>query len=105
MNFSSHFRLNKSQRNGMFFLLLIIVFIQGVWFLTTGVTSAPDTASPMVDLPAAEKTGNDQLKQYPINPNYIDDFKGYMLGMSVEEIDRLFQYRASGKFLNSVQDF
>ncbi|HSQ45431.1 MAG TPA: hypothetical protein VLM44_00785 [Lutibacter sp.] len=28
----SHFRYTKSQRNGIFFLLILIVFLQGIFF-------------------------------------------------------------------------
>jgi DNA uptake protein ComE-like DNA-binding protein len=42
---------------------------------------------------------------YPFNPNFITDFKGYKLGMSVEEIDRLLAYRAQNKFVNSAAEF
>jgi hypothetical protein len=36
---------------------------------------------------------------YPFNPNFITDYKGYKLGMSVQEIDRLHQYRAQNKYV------
>jgi hypothetical protein len=36
---------------------------------------------------------SNQPKVYPFNPNFITDFKGYKLGMSTEEIDRLLDYR------------
>lgn len=42
---------------------------------------------------------------YPFNPNFITDFKGYKLGMSVEEIDRLLAYRKLNKFVNSASEF
>jgi len=42
---------------------------------------------------------------YPFNPNFISDHKGYRLGMSVKEIDRLLAYRKSGKFVNSAREF
>ena len=44
-------------------------------------------------------------KKYPFNPNFITDYKGYVLGMSNEEIDRLLQYRKEGKWINSATDF
>jgi DNA uptake protein ComE-like DNA-binding protein len=44
-------------------------------------------------------------KIYPFNPNFITDFKGYKLGMSVEQIDRLLAYRKQGKFANSAKEF
>lgn len=44
-------------------------------------------------------------KIYPFNPNYITDFKGEQLGMSLDEIDRLLAFRQTGKFANSAKDF
>ena len=41
----------------------------------------------------------------PFNPNFITDYKGYMLGMSVDEIDRLHKFRDTGKFINSAKEF
>jgi len=41
----------------------------------------------------------------PFNPNFITDFKGYKLGMSVEEIDRLLAFRNQNKFVNSAAEF
>ena len=42
---------------------------------------------------------------YPFNPNFISDQRGYFLGLSPKEIDRLQAYRAKGKWLSSIQDF
>jgi competence ComEA-like helix-hairpin-helix protein len=42
---------------------------------------------------------------FPFNPNYITDFKGYSLGMSNEEIDRLHAFRESNKWVNTAKDF
>ena len=44
-------------------------------------------------------------KIYPFNPNFITDFKGYKLGMTVEQIDRLLAFRKQGKFANSAKEF
>lgn len=48
---------------------------------------------------------NSKQKIYPFNPNFITDYKGYTLGMSVEEIERLHTFRAQNKWVNSIQDF
>lgn len=48
------------------------------------------------------KTSN---KIYPFNPNYITDYKGYTLGLSTVELDRLFAFRNRGKFVNSAREF
>jgi DNA uptake protein ComE-like DNA-binding protein len=42
---------------------------------------------------------------YPFNPNYLSDYRGYVLGMSPEEIDRLLAFRKQGRFLKSVVEF
>jgi competence ComEA-like helix-hairpin-helix protein len=44
-------------------------------------------------------------KIYPFNPNFITDFKGYKLGMSTAEIDRLLAFRKTNKYVNSAQEF
>ena len=36
------------------------------------------------------------------NPNYISDYKGYELGMSLAELDRLHKFRASGNYIYSA---
>jgi len=51
---------------------------------------------------ASEK---DTVRIYPFNPNFITDFKGYTLGMSVEEIDRLHNFRSKEEFVNSAKEF
>ncbi len=49
--------------------------------------------------------GEDTYKMYPFNPNFINDFKGYKLGMKVAEIDRLLAFRKTNKYVNSAQEF
>ena len=44
-------------------------------------------------------------KMYPFNPNYISDYKGSQLGMSIEEIDRLLAFSKQSKFINSAINF
>jgi DNA uptake protein ComE-like DNA-binding protein len=51
--------------------------------------------------PKAEK----KYKIYPFNPNFISDEKGYRLGLSPNEIDRLHVFRKKGKWVNSKTDF
>jgi DNA uptake protein ComE-like DNA-binding protein len=42
---------------------------------------------------------------YSFNPNFINDFKGYQLGMKPIEIDRLQAFRKTNKFVNSAKEF
>jgi len=58
-----------------------------------------------IDSLAVISLQKDTIRIYPFNPNFITDFKGYTLGMSVEEIDRLHDFRRKDKFVNSVIEF
>jgi hypothetical protein len=42
---------------------------------------------------------------YPFNPNFITDFKGYKLGLSVAEMNRLLAFRKTNKYVNSASEF
>ena len=93
----------------MFFLLAIIIVLQVVYFYLK-LYPASHKSSLVVDRDFQEKiealkSNRDTLHIYPLNPNFISDHKGYVLGMSVNEIDRLHAYRAQGKFVNSISDF
>ncbi len=108
----SHFKFSKSQRNGIFLLLVIIVVLQCVYFFVD--FSGPKYSVNYDELNKYQKE-IDSLKQvellekapkiYPFNPNYLTDYKGYTLGMSNEEIDRLLKFRNKGEWINSVKQF
>ncbi len=44
-------------------------------------------------------------KKYKYYINSINDFQAYQLGLSVEQIDRLFAYRNSNKSIYTLEDF
>jgi DNA uptake protein ComE-like DNA-binding protein len=46
-----------------------------------------------------------ERKIYPFNPNFITDSKGYKLGMSAKQIDKLLAFRKQGLFVNSKEEF
>ncbi|MBB4804449.1 DNA uptake protein ComE-like DNA-binding protein [Flavobacterium nitrogenifigens] len=50
-------------------------------------------------------TEGKKTTNYPFNPNFISDYKGYKLGMTVEEIDRLMKFRKENKYVNSPEEF
>lgn len=58
-----------------------------------------------IDSLRAVKIDSQKPKLYPFNPNFITDYKGYTLGMSNQEIDRLHQFRANGQWINSKEQF
>ena len=115
MNFKplkSHFIFSKPQRNGIFLMLFSIVGFQLIMFFKD--FSKNEIQNPEKQKWLGLQMEIDSLKQeqseynpkiYPFNPNFITDFKGYKLGMSVAEIDRLLAFRKTNKYVNSVQEF
>ena len=110
--FKSHFVFSKNQRNGIFLLLALIVIVQCAYFFI-------DFSSDDIEVNSKELTKfqhevdslklveieKSKPKIFPFNPNFITDYKGYSLGMSNEEIDRLLAFRKQDKWINSVQQF
>lgn len=111
-NIKSHFLFTKKQRSGIFLLLLIILTLQVVWSLAGFKRAVPEVDKNKIDMLTREidslrkiQAENSKPTIYPFNPNFITDYKGYTLGMSVEEIDRLHQFRKKDQWVNSVRQF
>ncbi|CAA0153624.1 Probable transmembrane hypothetical protein [Tenacibaculum maritimum] len=110
----SHFRhYNKRQRNGVFFLILIIVVLEVLYFsidFSSGKLEEIDTRDLIAfqreidSLREIEKEKR-KPKKYSFNPNYITDFKAYKLGMKTEEVDRWLKFRKENQFVNSAKEF
>lgn len=112
MAFKSHFKFSNSQRNGIFLLAILIIFFQCIYtfvdFSTEDLhtdTKALEQFRKQVDSLKLAHAQKNTVKSYPYNPNYITDYKGYTLGMSPEEIDRLLEFRAKGQWINSTNQF
>ena len=111
--FKSHFWYNKSQRNGIFILILLIVIFQFIIvFVDFYSEEKVNIDTPKViafhhQIDSLRKISleNSRLKFFPFNPNYITDYKGAQLGMSLVEIDRLLAFRKTGEFINSRKEF
>ncbi|MGW1455116.1 ComEA family DNA-binding protein [Salegentibacter agarivorans] len=110
----SHFVFNKSQQNGIFLLVIIIITLQAIYFFADFSSESNsealsqeeiETFQTQIDSIKLAREEADSVKTYPFNPNYITDFKGYTLGMSIEEIDKLQRFREENKWINSAKDF
>lgn len=109
----SHFSYNKKQRNGIFFLFILIVIVQISYFFIDFTSNninqdyTTEMTSFVNELDSLKKNQKENSipKIYPFNPNYITDYKGYQLGMSVQEIDKLLEFRETGAFINSAEQF
>lgn len=112
-SFRSHFRFNKKQRNGIFWLGLIIIIFQSIYLFAD--FSNPKTRTEddkeflalqhQLDLLNKRDTVAGTYKIYPFNPNFLTDYRAYVLGLNSEEIDRLLAFREDGKYVNSAIEF
>ena len=111
--FKSQFTFSKQEQSGIFFLLLIIITLQIVYFIFKNNSNDSKESKVILDIETQTKIDSlkkevqkiDSIRIYPFNPNFISDFKGYTLGMSLEEIDRLHAHRLQNKFVNSAEEF
>ncbi len=111
-NTAPYFKFTYHQRKGIFSLFIIIIALQLFYFFSDFSQTEknhPDKEEWLalqseVDSLKAIKY-NEKPKIYPFNPNFISDYKGYKLGMSIQEIDRLFAYRRENKYVNSAEEF
>ena len=112
-NLKSHFKFNKQERSGIFFLLVIIFSLQLSYVLIKNeifFTAEPSFALDLEiqkQLDSIKEQNQKELspKFYPFNPNFITDYKGYILGMSNEEIDRLHLFRSENRWVYSAKEF
>jgi len=113
-NIKTYFQYTASQRAGIFLLLTLIIGFQFLYFFVDFTSIETDKNSTekqqwlslQTEIDAAKQdTELDSPKIYPFNPNFITDFKGYKLGMSTQEIDRLLAFRKTNKYVNSAHEF
>ena len=107
-----YFKFTREQRTGIFLLFAIIVILQLVYFYAD--FNLPEKTSREKEQWMSLQSKIDSLKLvkynekpkvYLFNPNFITDYKGYKLGMSTQEIDRLLAFRKENKFLKSAEEF
>ena len=107
-----YFKFTREQRKGLIVLFGIIVILQLVcFFVDFSVIQKeyPDKEkwlSLQSEIDAAKlESHTGSSKMHSFNPNFISDYKGYKLGMSVQEIDRLLAFRKNNKFVNTAKEF
>lgn len=107
-----YFKFTNQQRAGIFLLFGIIVALQLVYYFVdfNPIQEKDSKKQQWLSLQTEVDSlklhlSYDKFVMHPFNPNFISDYKGYKLGMSVEEIDRLLVFRKQNKFVNSAKEF
>lgn len=107
------FRISKTQQKGLILLISILIGVEILLFFTTHNTPNLNTNGSsdwkvfqaQIDSLKNIQKQKDTLKIYPFNPNYITSYRGYVLGLSPQEIQRMMDYRKQNKFVNSPREF
>ena len=112
MTFKSYFQYSKSQRSGIFLLVLLCVICQFTFFYLDPSSENGEDLEKQKWIGLQSKVDSLKLEKqnyipkiYPFNPNFINDYKGSKLGMSVAEIDRLLNFRKTNQYVNSAIEF
>ncbi|MFM9401544.1 ComEA family DNA-binding protein [Myroides odoratimimus] len=106
----------KSQKRGLFFLVLLVIAIQlYIYYLRSSDQHIVDQYSTLFNdeyqkqISLLDSINTIAIAKrdtiYPFNPNFITDYRGFVLGMSTEEIDRLLSFRKENKYVNSAKEF
>ncbi|MAT90883.1 MAG: competence protein ComEA [Flavobacteriaceae bacterium] len=110
---SSHMLLPRGQQRGMLFLVLLLIALMGTLAFVSFETE------PILDISSSEvREAQDQLdslrmlalekkspKIYPFNPNFMTEYRAYVLGVAPEAWERLQTFRSQEKWINSAADF
>ena len=109
---SEYFIFSREQRKGIFVLFGIIIVLQLLYFFgnfNALVKEFPEKQKWLALQSQIDSMKMEEKKELPkiylFNPNFITDYKGYKLGMSVPEIDRLLAFRKENKYVNSSKEF
>ncbi|RED22162.1 competence ComEA-like helix-hairpin-helix protein [Flavobacterium cutihirudinis] len=111
-NIKAYLKFTRLQRAGILILFLIIIMLQLIYFFVdftqkeTFFSNKEQWLSLQNEINEAKlihKNESHTVKSF--NPNFISDYKGYKLGLSVKEMDRLLEFRKENKFVNSAEEF
>ncbi|MDM1511450.1 ComEA family DNA-binding protein [Myroides odoratimimus] len=106
----------KSQKRGLFFLVLFVIAIQlYIYYPRSSDQHIVDQYSTLFNdeyqkqISLLDSINTIAIAKrdtiYPFNPNFITDYRGFVLGMSTAEIDRLLSFRKENKYVNSAKEF
>ena len=104
------FTLTKPRSYAILLLAAILLLYSFLLEILSYETTAPLAVGEMerhqafIDsMIGAQKKRNNII--HPFNPNYLTDYRAYVLGIEKNTVDRLFAFRKSGKFINSAAEF
>jgi len=109
-----HFGDHPRVRSGVFYFLFLLLLLQLATWGLPGIFGwhervnlvRPDTLKQSVlDRLKSQFPQKDSWTLRPLDPNKIDDFKGYLLGIPHQALDSLYAFRSRGGVLYSLGQF
>lgn len=92
----------------VFLLLVLMGGMQGLIYTldrsreSTNFITFDQTIQKTID---SLKIASQKQIVYRFNPNFLSDYRAYLLQLKPEEIDRLNAYRQTGKWINTPEEF
>lgn len=110
----SHFDNHPGVRSGIFYFLILLFLLQGIkWGVSRGFRGGKTEVIKPVDpdLKSRLDTIRRQLLTKrswtlrPLNPNYLEDYRGYLLGIPFAALDSLYIFKSRGGVLTEMEQF
>lgn len=109
----SHFEFHDRVRNGILLLAIVLLILIAVTWLypfsenkTSALTEQPELQKQLDSLKkVAQLKNKKEYKLKPFNPNFINDFRGDQLGISAIALDKVYEFRQKGLWINSTEQF
>ena len=109
-----HIGNHPGVRSGVFYLLLILALLQGLkWGITRGFPREGRAGGLRVD--SVLQAGLDTIRRQhrpaggwtlrPLDPNRLEDYRGYLLGIPPGALDSLYAFRSRGGVLYRMEQF
>jgi competence ComEA-like helix-hairpin-helix protein len=109
-----HFGDHPRVRSGVFYFLLLLTLLQWVfWGLSRvrgryedrNLVRADTLKQQMLDGLKAQLPKEGSWTLRPFDPNSLEDYKGYLLGIPHQALDSLYAYRSRGGVLRNLEQF
>lgn len=107
----SHFDNHPGVRSGIFYILILLFLLQGIKWAVTEVFHSRNTQiaeSENSEFESRLDTIRSRLKSKrvwtlrPLDPNYLEDYRGYLLGIPFPALDSLYAFRSGGGVLTGM---
>lgn len=108
-----HFGTSKRERNGIFVFVGFILCFQLLYYFIDFYKDVNIDNESQLKYWQTQLDSLNRPKKFvdikyvlePFNPNYMSDYRGYLLGLTPEELDRLWEFREKRGMLYTLADF